>query len=707
MPETIGALIIAAAVSAEAATATFVVAGVTISYASVVGAVVLAAAEFAISSLLTPSPKATDGQLTLQQPVPFRRRAYGRVKISGYYMFWTSKNGILYSVVAFASQLWDAIEEYWLGDRRVTLDGGGNVTAVNYPPNANVNQFNPGGFKAIQIFSRLGTATQAAYAALITAFPTLWTVNHKGIGIADALLVEKGVSQGDFSTVYPGGSQPLKVVARTGIVWDPRDGTQDPNDPTTWKWSDNAICVILDYLTHPDGWRINRSYFTGATALPITKAAMDICDELVPLKSGGTEKRYRIWGFYGFDEEPRQVLARMLAVCGGWLQTLPDGTIAIRAGAWIEPTVTLTDKDILGYEIQHFVGEFDAINEVRATFTYPANDYQDTDSTPWQNLVDIAERGYIKSTNIDARYSPSYSQTRRIQKIGYYEASPDFSITLTTNYAGVQCRNKRFINLNLTQLGLTGSFRLTSLIVNLQTGVCTIGLASFTADAYAWDPSTEEGDAPPIPPDSSSEGLTETPANLTVSVQTAPITGGSVGPVMVISCDTPADRTDLTVTFEYEIATSTNWQLASKGTTNYQTSTPILQDGTYNVRASFFTPSGVKSAFATVNGVIVSAALAVPAVPTEIDAVPNSTAGHVLLTMGTPASSTFAAGRFWRHNINTFAGSTDISGPIPGGPSAALSFDDAPGSGTWYYWATAENANGGSSAATGPASITV
>ena len=78
MPETIGVLIITAVASAEAAAATFTIVGVTISYASIVGAVVLAAAEFAISSLLTPSPKSSDGERILglgDQGRPALRRA--------------------------------------------------------------------------------------------------------------------------------------------------------------------------------------------------------------------------------------------------------------------------------------------------------------------------------------------------------------------------------------------------------------------------------------------------------------------------------------------------------------------------------------------------------------------------------------------------------------------------------------------------------
>lgn len=720
MPETIGTLILTVADLVFATGDLFVAFGTNtilgVTYAQIIGTTVLVAGELAISYAMLPTSPKIDGSLSIQQPVPFRRRVYGQAKMGGAIIFWTSTAGTLYALTAIAAHEIDSFLEYWVGDRRVAIDGNGWVTSVTAPPSADPDQFNPN-YPVVRIATSRGEPGKVANALLTAAFPGVWTSACVGVGIADALLITQSVGQDAFASVYPGGIQNLRCLIKAARIYDvlfAGSPAQDPDDPTTWQWSDNSVNVVLDYLTHADGWRMDKDTFLTGLGGAVTLASAAICDEVVPLKSGGSEKRYRLWGFYDFNEEPRQVLARMLASFGGWLQPFADGTIGIRAGAWVAPTFTITDDMILAFEVQHFVGEFDAVNEIRATFLDSNNDYQNSESTPWQDIADIARRGYIKSTSIDARHCPTYTQCRRIQKIGMHEASPDFSISLTCSIAAVAGRNQKFVTLNMSQLGISGNFRVTAFSVNLVTAVCQISLASFDSDAFTWDPDTEEGDAPPIPPDSSSSNPGDVPQNLTVVVETATIAGAAVGPVMVISCDPPSTRTDLYIKFEYQLDGEARWTTLSIGTQTYETQTSILPDGTYNVRASFLTPVNTRfplipdaAGFSFVLGVIVSASAAAPAAPSGIAAVAGSPASVVVISFTAPNSASFAAGRVYRNSVSTFGTATDVSGPIYGSPNQFLSFEDSPGAGTWYYWATAESGTGNASSPDGPVSIVV
>ena len=142
------------------------------STAYAVGYAAVAGASYAASSALAPkAPGPSDGQLSIQQPVPFRRRVYGRAKLGGFYIYFDSKNGDLYQLIAMAAHEIDAIEEDWVSDRRVTIDGSGWVTAVNYPPNAQTDQFNPKGLDWVRIITRLGASGQTASSVLQAAFP--------------------------------------------------------------------------------------------------------------------------------------------------------------------------------------------------------------------------------------------------------------------------------------------------------------------------------------------------------------------------------------------------------------------------------------------------------------------------------------------------------------------------------------------------------
>lgn len=678
-------------------------AGVPAIAANVIGYAVVAAGSYAISDALAPNaPGASDGQQSILQPIPYRRRVYGRAKLSGHYSYLDSTNGDLYQLLILAAHELDAIEENWVSDRRVVLDGSGWVTAVNYPPNAQTDQFNPKGLDWVRVVTRLGAPGQTASAVLQAAFPGIWTSDHVGIGIADAMLYQKAVAQERFGNVYPGGVQNYRGLIRGAKVVDPRVLVS----PTTQAWSDNAVLVIRDYLTHPDGWRIDPGYFDSGLAAPITRAAADICDEMVTLKNGGTEKRYRLWGYYGFDEEPRNVLRRFLTPCAGYLQPQNDGTIAIKVGAWEAPTITISDPHILAYEIQHFQGEFDAVNEVRASFTDPDNDYQDTESWPWQDEADIARRGHIRPVQIDCRHSPSYRQTRRIQKIVMAEASSEWVISLTTDMSGIRARRQRFVTLSLDELGLVLTCRVTAFSINTATGVCQIGLASFGPEAYDWSPATEEGDAPVSPPDTSSDGQIETPTNFIITVETRTVSGSVTGAVMVASCDPAALRDDLRIRFEYQVDGDTGWTVIYTDSDSLIGETGIVADGTYNWRASFLS-AGNQSPYATVSGVVVTVAVAAPSAPTGLTATLSSPAVTVLVAFTAPNSTTFHAARVRRNTVNDFGTATDISGAIFGSPNQSLSYTDTPGSGTFYYWATAESSTGAQSAPAGPVTVTL
>lgn len=693
MPQAIGSAIATALINA----------GVPALAAEVIAYAVVAAGSYAISDALAPkAPGPSDGQQSVRQPIPYRRRGYGRLKLGGYYILLDSGNGDLYQLIAMLAHEIDAVEENWVSDRRVTIDGSGWVKSVNYPPNAQTDQFNPKGQDWVRIITRLGAPGQTASAVLQAAFPGIWTADHVGIGIADAMLYQKAVAQERFGNIYPGGVQNYRGLVRGAKVLDPRSLVS----PTVSTWSDNAALVIRDYLTHPDGWRIDPTFFDTGLAAPITAASADVCDELVALKNGGTEKRYRLWGYYGFDEEPRNVLRRFLTPCAGYLQPQNDGTIAIKVGVWEAPTITISDPHILAYEIQHFQGEFDAVNEVRASFTDPDNDYQDTESWPWQDEADIARRGHIRPVQIDCRHSPSYRQTRRIQKIVMAESSSEWVISLTTDMSGIRARRQRFVTLVLDELGLTLTCRVTAFSINTTTGVCQIGLASFGPEAYDWTPALEEGDPPVSPPDTSSDGEIETPTNFAINVETRTISGSVTGAVMVASCDPAALRDDLRVRFEYQVDGDTGWTVVFTDSDSLIGETGIVADGTYNWRASFLS-AGNQSAYATVSGVVVTVSVAAPSSPTGLTATLSSPAVTVLVALTAPNSPSFHAARVWRNTTSTFGTATDISGQIFGSPNQGLDYTDTPGAGTFYFWATAESSTGATSSPVGPVSVTL
>lgn len=67
-------------------------------------------------------------------------------------------------------------------------------------------------------------------------------------------------------------------------------------------YSDNAIEILNDYLQYELGMRLPASLFSTPKAVAGALASKNIANEIINLKSGGTEPRYRIWGTYTVDE---------------------------------------------------------------------------------------------------------------------------------------------------------------------------------------------------------------------------------------------------------------------------------------------------------------------------------------------------------------------------------------------------------------------
>jgi hypothetical protein len=505
MPETIGALILSAIGATTIAAEGVTVVGITLTgaqVAQVIGSAVIIAGSYAIQTALTPdTPNAhTEGQVETRQPLPARRRYYGRVKVSGPLLFEKADAfGFLCRVVAVNQGLIDGYEEFWLADTKCVLDAGGFVT----------NAFNIGSDYHIQMTNRVGTDDQAVIGIINSQFPTLWTADHHVNGVAHVgIKFRQTGAQTDFLNVYPGGdAPPLRVVIRASHVWDPRNPAQDRDTPATWTWSDNPVLCALDYHRHRDGMGLapfDDLLFTDAAIAEDWIPAADICDEPVPLAAGGSEKRYRCAGGYELPaSSPKRVLAALMATCDGQVFQRTDGAIGIRVGNGVSSPVTIDDRSVLNYaDFRRGANVFLACNEVTARYMSPQHDYQETEADPYRDEENITETGQVLTHAMDLSWVPSHSQARRLMKIQFARLNPEWQGRTINNLFGLNAYNERFLTQSLTELGIENkSFEIGDFSFDLGQGVVSIGLSSLDGSAYEWNPAVDEGIPPVVPPD--------------------------------------------------------------------------------------------------------------------------------------------------------------------------------------------------------------
>lgn len=510
----------------------------------------------------TRSTPTQQAQSTLNQSTGPRLRGYGRAMLAGTRAFWESKDGTLYQLIMAHHGQVDAFEQFFVGDRDVTLDANGIV--LNGPL-----------FPHVRIIPHDGAADQPADAKMLDAWPEVWTSDHRLRGIAYWYVQFNSPPAEDYQAIFPEGyNTPVRCECRLSRVFDPRDSDQSHNDPETWAWSENASLCILDYLTHRDGY--NRSI--DDIDVDSFMAFADVCGEPVMRSVGGTEPRYRLWGIYGLTDDPQDVLAKMRATCDAEFYQTAEGKIAIRGGVWAPPSVTITEADILGHSLEQGNNRFSAFNELKIIYTSPLHDYQPMEATSWENLDDQADRGVL-SSSLTLDMVPSPTQARRLAKIHIAKANPEWKGTIVANLSALNALGERTIRLILPELDIDDAFFVAGFSIRPDLTGVELSVMSISEASYTWSVS-EEGASPAIPED--------TRPDLTFPIPTGPELTKAAGRITATVSD--PGRADLQLQVQYRAGAGSLWQEMQVNPGALSGITPTLANGTYQVRARWLGP---------------------------------------------------------------------------------------------------------------------
>ncbi|MGH6774794.1 phage tail tip fiber protein [Brucella tritici] len=244
-----------------------------------------------------------------------------------------------------------------------------------------------------------GTMDQQAEPTLINnARPAgRWTANHRGAGVAYAIVFSELRKNGD------GLTSPAKLLFEVvgAPLYDWRkdstmggSGAHRWSDQSTWEYSDNPPVQI---------YNLERGFFNGtqrmvgkavrASGLPLAEytQAANICDETMPDGS----KRYRAHAIAkdGPGANHDANLSPILeAMCGSWVERV-DGEFPI-AGAPQAIVATITDDDIKRGAPLRFSAKrkrTELINTVAASYVSPEDFYETKDAATRIDAGALAE----------------------------------------------------------------------------------------------------------------------------------------------------------------------------------------------------------------------------------------------------------------------------------------------------------------------------
>lgn len=504
-----------------------------------------------VALLLAPSmPKPDAAQTQKREPRPVRTKGIGTRRVFAKAMFWdTNHDGETVDVLAFLSGRSHAVRQPYLNDDKVTVSAGV------------VQGLSDGAYATGKVLAgfNMGLATETAFPVVVSALPGVWTTDHRGDGITSGYLIKKPVKAKDYLEVYPqADNTTLSAVFDMSYLFDPRDPTMDAYDPDTWvkvePLLDNPVLGLLWYLI------TDRDADYDTQILPVIDywiAAADHCDELVPLKGGGVERRYRCSILFDMTGEPADIISEILKTFDGWYSEDALGRYIVYSGRYYEPTVTIGPSQIVNARHQGFVEDEDFINEIPITYISAEHDYNEPDATPWTDEDDIAERGKTNSTNFSPQ-TPSHSQNRRLAKRFMARQNAVDRGTITTNYDGMAVLGERYIWLNHIEAGTSFYTGAAEIVTSPERDMQTLGVSfdwvAVSISVDSWNAATEEGEPAPV-----NERIAPLPLAPPTITSATPVVADDNTSAQVEITATGPDRDDLTWFIRWRLATDPVW----------------------------------------------------------------------------------------------------------------------------------------------------
>ncbi len=605
-----------------------------------------------------------------------QRMIYGQVRTGG--MFYpistansgtvstggtsTGENLFLHFLIVLAAHEVEEIGDIYLNDKLVTLDGNGYVQEAPY--------FRHGRSYA-RITKYLGTDDQTADANLVAECPSVWTTAHHGKGIAYLYCrFEYGPD------VFPLGRPKVTAVIKGKKVYDPREVGHDPDDSTTWEWSDNTALCIRDYLTSRDtgGYPYGFGVSSDEINDTYTEAAANICDESVTLADGSTQARYTCNGILDTGVAPLENLQQMISAMAGAV-TCPKGAFRIHAGAYDTPETTVIDEEMLAGDIKIWmrIPRNELFNAVRGTFVDPGKEWQLTEFPALTSTVFEAQDGGERIyTDIQLPFTTNVEAAQRIAKLIRNKAREQISVEMPLNYRALEFAVWDTVKATNAGFGWTEKvFRIEKLTFDLIGGV-TLKLKEENSASYDW--SATDAELVDAAPDTNLPDpfTVIAPGALTITEGTY-VTRDGAG-VKAYATMTWLPSTDAFLDDyqpEYKLAADSDY---TKLPRTRATSVDIfdIEPGTYDFRVSAYNRIGVSSAADdeyTEASKQISGLLAPPTEPQNLTI--SSIGGLVILRWDqSPDVDVKIGGKYvFRHSpdtSSTWTESTSIGNAVPG-----------------------------------------
>jgi len=499
-------------------------------------------------------------------PIPV---VYGRRKIGGTRVAvgLSSDKKDLYIVLAMCEGEIQEIESIYINDI-ISTDSrfSGKVT---------INQY-------------LGTDSQTADSMLTTAFPTLWTSNHRLRGIA--YLACKFTYDPEVFRSVP----EITAIVKGRKVYDPRD--------TTTAYSDNPALCLLDYLT-------NSRYGKGLALSDIDttafgSAATD-CEDLVT-KYTGAPADTEIFTCNAVLPTDKTIFDNVKVLLSGMRGLLPyqNGKYGLRIEQDEASVMSFdTDNMVGGVSIQ-FLGKQRRYNKVTARFVNPDANWQ-ADTVVWppagsteESTFATEDDGFELSTEINLPTCTDFYAARDLARLVCLASrNNNYAVSFSATSDALKVEAGDIIDITYdTPNWSSQKFRVNEIQVNADG---TIGISAQKHDAtiYPWDTSTEFTDLGDFG-EITQYSTVDAPTNLSASSSIVTQESGEQFIKVVLSWTASSQYNLLNYEVQWKKSSDTSYQSAFTTDTSLEGG-GIEANTSYNVRVKAITTDGGESSYLT------------------------------------------------------------------------------------------------------------
>lgn len=432
-------------------------------------------------ALFTPSFGTTMSGTTVmsREATPSRKIVYGRTRVGGSiaYLDGTGTNNeYLHIVLLISARKIDGYEQMYFNEEKVWENGSFVGDWGEYAT----------------ISTHDGTQT-VADSTLVSASSN-WTSTSILNGIA-YVYVRLKLSNEKF----PRGLPNISFVVRGKPVYDPQKdstsayydvslgvSTHRLNDENTWEFSQNPALIEADYIA-------DEKYGLGESYASINAASLDsaqtVCDQLLTLTGGGTQRRYSLDGVVDTANDRRTNLESMLTATNG--RIVPSGgEYFISAASYVTPTVTIDESMLVGgIKTQTKNSMSNAFNAVKGVFLSSEENYIATDYPPVISADYAVEDGEPLYLELNLPYTNNNIRAQQLAKMSLLESRQQISVTLPMNLSGLLLKAGDTFYLNNERLGWTQKvFQVLSYEFELNsTGELVVGLSCIETDSSIYD----------------------------------------------------------------------------------------------------------------------------------------------------------------------------------------------------------------------------